>query len=174
VPEYRLWYALSISSGVTSLHGRVIGIIQGRESRFGEFTEGLWNGDVIELFIGQPESEQYLEFNLAPSGAWWAAAFSRYRERSTDILAALPMTIQSNCAAGYWEFFASFDLAATAVNCDSCTINLCAIFGSPNRRFFSAHAPVTAGVAAVKPDFHRAELRQTPLRLPTFVGKSTP
>ncbi len=45
-----------------------------------QFVEGLWEQDVAELFIMAP-SGRYQEFNLSPTGAWWCATFSDYRER---------------------------------------------------------------------------------------------
>ncbi len=48
----------------------------------GEFFEGLWNGDVAELFLSLPNGN-YLEYNFAPNGAWWACEFSEPRVRTT-------------------------------------------------------------------------------------------
>ena len=52
--------------------------VQGNPN-FGDFTEGLWQGDVFEVFLFQPGSEKYWEINLAPSGAWWSRIFKSYR-----------------------------------------------------------------------------------------------
>lgn len=46
----------------------------------GDFVEGLWERDVAELFLMGPQGD-YHEFNLSPSGAWWCASFSGYRQR---------------------------------------------------------------------------------------------
>lgn len=48
--------------------------------RSGDFVEGLWEYDVAELFLMGPTGH-YQEFNLSPSGAWWCASFSGYRQR---------------------------------------------------------------------------------------------
>ena len=50
----------------------------------GEFIEGLWEGDVVELFIREKKSDGYFEFNLSADGAWWGCYFSspRIREES--------------------------------------------------------------------------------------------
>lgn len=45
----------------------------------GEFHRGLWKFDCGELWLGNPSTGRYLEFNLAPNGAWWAMAFSGVR-----------------------------------------------------------------------------------------------
>ena len=50
----------------------------------GEFTPGLWKHDVAELFIADIGGKSYLEFNLAPNGAWWAAKFSSQRQLCDD------------------------------------------------------------------------------------------
>jgi hypothetical protein len=51
-------------------------------AKSGEFFEGLWEYDVAELFIADPKSGSYLEINLAPNGAHWAAMFDAPRVRS--------------------------------------------------------------------------------------------
>ncbi|MEY3395854.1 MAG: hypothetical protein RL346_2091 [Verrucomicrobiota bacterium] len=43
------------------------------------FLPELWKYDVAELFISNPTTGAYLEFNLASHGAWWACAFSSVR-----------------------------------------------------------------------------------------------
>lgn len=48
----------------------------------GTFVEGLWNEDVVELFIKDATTTQYLELNLSPSGAWWGCLFDNYRQVS--------------------------------------------------------------------------------------------
>lgn len=51
----------------------------------GSFGQGLWQRDVLELFIKDDKSEAYQEFNLSPGGAWWTAVFSAPRvESKTD------------------------------------------------------------------------------------------
>ena len=48
----------------------------------GEFYEGLWKGDVAELFLSLPNGN-YVEYNFAPNGAWWACEFSAPLVRTT-------------------------------------------------------------------------------------------
>ena len=47
----------------------------------GGFAEGLWEQDVAEFFVADPETGHYQEFNLSPGGAWWSAIFSGPRVR---------------------------------------------------------------------------------------------
>jgi hypothetical protein len=45
----------------------------------GNFLAELWRHDVAELFIADPASGRYFEFNLAPNGAWWSCEFTAPR-----------------------------------------------------------------------------------------------
>jgi hypothetical protein len=45
----------------------------------GQFTPELWKYDVAELFLANPETGEYLEFNLTSKGAWWASKFASIR-----------------------------------------------------------------------------------------------
>jgi hypothetical protein len=47
------------------------------------FTRELWKGDVVELFLRSGRS--YVELNLSPTGAWWAAHFSSYRVMEREL-----------------------------------------------------------------------------------------
>ena len=40
------------------------------QGRPGRFRAELWRYDVAELFLADPRSGRYFEFNLAPNGAW--------------------------------------------------------------------------------------------------------
>ncbi len=46
------------------------------EAREGCFQELLWKYDTAEFFLATAEADRYIEFNLSPNGAWWAAAFT--------------------------------------------------------------------------------------------------
>ena len=41
--------------------------------------DGLWQTTCFELFLREPGSENYLEFNFSPSGRWAAYGFDGYR-----------------------------------------------------------------------------------------------
>jgi len=43
-------------------------------------TDHLWRHTCLELFVGGPEGDAYVECNFAPSGAWAAYAFDGYRD----------------------------------------------------------------------------------------------
>ncbi len=42
--------------------------------------ERLWEHTCVEVFVGMVDREAYHELNVAPSGAWQAHAFTRYRD----------------------------------------------------------------------------------------------
>jgi len=75
---------LYASSGTEFVFGLSSSVQLNGLGKFGEFTEGLWKADVVELFLHDQASESYLELNLSPTGAWWAKKFSSYREGGVD------------------------------------------------------------------------------------------
>lgn len=120
-----------------------------RSRRAGEFVEGLWASDVVELFVGEAGAEGYLELNLAPTGAFWLCRFARYRERH----AASPGTplwldAVSSIREGSWQAAISLP-RDTLPPLDLDRVNACAIREDP-RRFYTMAPPRTA-----EPDFHR-------------------
>lgn len=46
--------------------------------------DGLWQTTCFELFLGQPGSANYAEFNLSPSSQWAAYDFTGYRAEPAD------------------------------------------------------------------------------------------
>lgn len=65
-----------------------------------KFFPELWKYDVSEIFLCNPETGEYLEFNLAANGAWWAAKFDAPRVASP---------IQPNFEIGIESFFDDSD-----------------------------------------------------------------
>ena len=47
-------------------------------------TDGLWNTTCFELFLREPNSANYFEFNFSPSSQWAAYRFNNYREGMSD------------------------------------------------------------------------------------------
>ena len=58
-----------------------------------EFVTGLWNGNVVELFLGNPKTGRYLEVHLAPSGRWWSCLFTGVRVREVEEGRPLPLSV---------------------------------------------------------------------------------
>ncbi len=57
--------------------------------------DGLWQRTCFELFIRDPASGRYLEFNLSPSGCWAAYAFETYRAGHSE-LSIKPISITTS------------------------------------------------------------------------------
>lgn len=126
-------------------------------ARPGNFQADLWQWDVAELFLADPASGRYFEFNLAPNGAWWSCEFVAPRVRAEDAEIVFPevATFADLSPDGSW-------LAAMALPLDllearlgfgpETTGNVNMILGSPAQRFLSA-APLGGG----PPDFHKPE-----------------
>lgn len=45
----------------------------------GTFSADLWRYHCAEFFLADPGGAPYMEFNLAPNGAWWACLFTSPR-----------------------------------------------------------------------------------------------
>ena len=60
--------------------------------------DGLWERTCFELFLRDPESGAYLEFNFSPSGQWAAYRFDGYRAGRRDLDVAEPRIITSDPA----------------------------------------------------------------------------
>lgn len=129
-------------------------------ARPGEFTPELWKYDVAEFFLSHPASGRYLEFNLAPNGAWWSAEFTAPRVRASEEDVEIPgvRTFADLSPDGSWLAAASIPLelleARFGFGAES-RMNVTFIVDSPEQRFLSAGAPDVE-----EPDFHRMELMQ--------------
>ena len=124
------------------------------ELRAGDFVEGLWESDVAELFLMGP-SGRYQELNLSPSGAWWCATFSGYRQRDS-VLRCPSVKTSAQWDSGSWEAELSLDLADLPVLADSdlsrARLHVASIL-DPERPEYLCLGHVGGG----QPDFHRAE-----------------
>lgn len=121
-----------------------------------DFKEGLWERDVIELFLSEVGQENYLELNIDPNAAFWAKEFSAYRKEAKEH--KKPNSIRTICAntAQYWQVGLSLDLtelpfATKAL--EDLELNICGIFGQNQRYYLAYHS-----LPQEKPDFHRRDL----------------
>jgi hypothetical protein len=55
-----------------------------------ERVDGLWKTTCFELFVGNSESENYLEYNFAPSRQWAAYQFASYRSDVSELETEAP------------------------------------------------------------------------------------
>lgn len=121
----------------------------------GSFTEGLWEYDVAELFLANPTCGAYLEFNLAPNGAWWAAKFDAPRVRAAK-QSDFPSIVTSHRGDPSYEAWCAairvpLAFLATEIGFgEKTTANVTAILNSPLQTFHSAHK-----LPGADPDFHQ-------------------
>jgi hypothetical protein len=114
----------------------------------GQFVEGLWTQDVLELFWKPSGSSGYQELNLAPTGAWWWCPFRGYRQRQ-DGAPAPTARAHAVRHGDRWSAAVALSRAPLGgVDLGAATLNVCAILGDP-RRFYTYRGPATA-----EPDFH--------------------
>jgi hypothetical protein len=127
------------------------------QARPGVFQAGLWQHDVAELFIADPVSGRYFEFNLAPNGAWWCCEFTAPRVRAEEIDIAMPevATFSDMAADGAWLAAMAIPLDLLKARLDfgpQSRANVTFVLGSPGQVF------VTAGdLGGGEPDYHRPE-----------------
>lgn len=141
----RLWF-LASHRAAASLHP---------DARPGGFLAGLWQHDVAELFLADPESGRYLEINLAPNGAWWTCEFTAPRVRAEEVDIAMPevATFSEMAADGSWVAAMAIPLDLLKARLDfgeHTRMNVTMILGSPAQRFVSA-----VDLGAGEPDFHQ-------------------
>ena len=126
------------------------------EARPGGFQAELWKYDVAEFFLLDPATGKYLEFNLAPNGAWWSAMFTapRVREDEKDIPFPNVATYADLAPDGSWMTAAALPLKhlRPMLNFgDSSKMNVTFILGSPEQKFLTAAKLMEGGG---EPDYH--------------------
>jgi hypothetical protein len=124
-------------------------------ARPGLFQAELWRHDVAELFLADPGSGRYLEFNLAPNGAWWSCGFVAPRVRAEEQERPLAgVTTYADLAPdGGWVAAAAIPLESLREWLDfgeTTTGNVTMILGSPEQRFLTV-----ADLGPGDPDYHR-------------------
>lgn len=127
------------------------------KSRPGAFQAELWRYDVAELFLADPASGRYFEFNLAPNGGWWSCEFTAPRVRADDAEIAMPeiATYAEMSADGGWVAAMAIPLHLLKARLDfgpRTRLNVTMILESPVQRFLSA-----ADLGRGEPDFHQPD-----------------
>lgn len=143
--EQRLWFVAAGSQPACS-HP---------QSRHGKFMRGLWQFDCAELFIADPRSGRYLEFNLAANGAWWSAEFVAPRQRADERDLAFPevATFADLSPDGGWLSAMSvpLDLLTARIDWSAYSrVNVTFITRSPAQQFVSA-----SPLPGATPNFHQ-------------------
>ncbi len=91
--------AIGMNAGTLLIRHRLTGNISGLaiapRSDPPERRGCLWEACCFEFFIGERDSEAYLEFNLSPAGHWNVYRFDSYREGMREEIAfsALPFRV---------------------------------------------------------------------------------
>lgn len=127
-----------------------------------EFVDGLWKGNVVECFLGNPNTGRYLEMHLAPSAQWWACLFSTVRSRETPEGRPLPLSVvhhRRDKSGKRWHASVQFPAAV-----------VCKLLGVPAVKDLRANLaaiahPVTgrplyfslASLPGSTPDFHQPD-----------------
>jgi hypothetical protein len=124
------------------------------KARPGMFQAELWRHDVAELFIADPGSGRYFEFNLAPNGAWWSCEFTapRVRAEECDIIMPEVATFSDMAPDGAWVAAMAIPLDLLKARLDfgpRSRVNVTMILESPEQRFLTA-----ADLGGGEPDFH--------------------
>ncbi|MFY7818173.1 MAG: hypothetical protein ACOVRB_07390 [Akkermansiaceae bacterium] len=125
------------------------------QARPGAFVAELWRYDCAELFLADPASGRYFEFNLAANGAWWNAEFVAPRRRAESIDIAFPevATFAELSPDGGWmsAIAIPLDLLRARLGwADSSLINVTFIVNSPKQQFLT-----TTRLPGEEPDFHQ-------------------
>lgn len=127
------------------------------KARPGMFLADLWKYDVAELFIFDPKSGRYFEFNLSPNGAWWNCEFTAPRVRADEMDIPMPevATFSEMGADGTWVAAMAIPLDLLRARLDfgpETRANVSFILESPQQRFISA-----ANLGDGEPDFHQPD-----------------
>lgn len=123
--------------------------------KLNDFREGLWQRDVIELFLSKKGKENYIEVNLDPNGAFWIKEFSKYRQESSFQFELSGIKTTAEIRNDYWQTAISLslrDLPISITN-DDVELNICGIIGK-NQRYYLAYN----NTPDEKPDFHQRKL----------------
>jgi hypothetical protein len=113
------------------------------KSRPAGFQAELWRYDVAELFLADPVSGRYFEFNLSPNGAWWSCEFTAPRVREEEIDIAMPdvATFSDIAPDGSWLAAMAIPLSLLRARLDfgkATRANVTMILESPVQKFVSA------------------------------------
>jgi hypothetical protein len=120
------------------------------------FTFGLWREDCVELFVANPSNGRYVEFNLAPTGAWWSCGFLTVRVQ--DGVDPIRLTPRCYATESNWTAIGGIrlsDLSARLGEGDYAA-NVTVIVGGcddDNPDPANLHSVVT--LTGDTPDFHR-------------------
>ena len=125
-------------------------------ARAGLLCEELWRYDTMEFFVASGDVTRYLEFNLCPNGAWWAAAFCEPRTPQPEYDAASRLHVEASgrVTADGWSCRMRVpltELMEWGWRMEDCRMAACAVLCSGEGRIFLT----STDLRPEKPDFHR-------------------
>ncbi len=135
-------------------------------AHLGDFVEGLWEYDVAECFIAEPDGSRYLELNLSPHGAWWCCAFEGPRNRKSPALAPPDSvrTYAESTKSGGWSSAIAMPLNYLEKHfnfADAARLNVTMILQKPKEQYLTA-----TDIGSGQPDYHRPDQFLVPERSP--------
>ena len=127
------------------------------QARPGAFLPELWKYDVAEFFLLDTKTDKYLEFNLAPNGAWWSAVFTSPRVRESEEEVQIPdvASYADLSPDGSWLTAAAVPLYYLRDEFgfgEESMMNVSFIINSPEQKFVSA-----ADLGTGEPNFHQPD-----------------
>lgn len=153
--HYRPQYELTLKDGVLRYRYSADKAPSCREElKQGQFVEGLWEHDVAEFFVASSEGTDYQEINISPTGAWWSAYFSDYRQLEREVRFEPRLQIVRNETAWQIVFETELDNLVPWENAKCRLFSAASILYDPAPHYFCwNHKP-----GADEPDFHRRDL----------------
>lgn len=116
----------------------------------GECVEGLWNYDVVELFLRPAGQSTYWEVNLASTGAYWREQFESYRKPKGDKKLPRVTDVYVDVQSNFWRAALCLEFNEAPKLFE---VHCCAILGEKHNRKYISSKPILG----IGPDFHRAE-----------------
>ncbi|MDB6070287.1 MAG: carbohydrate-binding domain family 9 [Verrucomicrobiales bacterium] len=121
------------------------------------FVEGLWEQDLVECFLADSRTGEYVEYNFSPNGhAWWAAHFTapRVRHNAQPTPESFQPRFRTTWHATGWTAAIRVPLAAPGSTAESASgfdkFNLTAVRHTPEGPLYHSLAALQSG----RPDFH--------------------
>lgn len=121
------------------------------------FVEGLWEQDLVECFLADSRTGNYVEYNFSPNGsAWWAASFTapRVRRDPQPPPESFQPRFRTEWHATGWTAEISVSLAVPGSTAESASgfdkFNLTAVRHTPAGPLYHSLAALHSG----RPDFH--------------------
>ena len=161
--EYHLWshpsagalHIVGVSAGLTRIGTSTLDLqfrvdaprgALSLTNGLGERRNGLWKSTCFELFIGEPLTSEYREFNFSPGGDWAAYHFDGYRAGMRNEELPTPPAIIADWEANGFMLHAQLSLYDLR---DGSQLNFAAVI---DERDFQQSLWATDH--AKKPDFH--------------------